>query len=743
MSTRPGNFYEFGAFRLEPAERLLLRDGAPVPVPPKAFAILVVLVERCGRVVGKEDLMRVAWPETFVEENNLTQCIFLLRRALSENGNGHSLIETVPKLGYRFLGPLRTSLESTGENGSSRHQIPSLAGIVNGQPERQEDKNGNKTRTESPSAAPSLAVVAEAAPKRAVLTVLWKRHALYFAAAVFLLVAATVSYRLSLGLAAPRVLDYIPISKDVPPGTVLFTDGIHLYFTVTRPDGTRLAEMSAMGGEPAFLSAAPSLLKLQAVDLALGGTEMLALSAKAGTSESELWIVPLPAGSPWPVGNVRAHSAGWSHDGQKIVFAYGSSLYTAQRDGSSMRELARLPGSAWNPRWSPDGKWIRFQVRTDSYSYWEVAAEGGHLQRILDDPGQVPTGGHWTADSKFFVLPIMRDGRIDLWAIREGPATLGAKPAEPIQLTSGPLDLFSAVPSRDGRHIFAVGILHRVEILRHDAGTKSFVPFLPGVHADSLAFSPDGQWVAYSTFPDRTLWRSRIDGSERMQLTFPAMQALLPRWSPDGKIIAFAARAAGKPWKIYAIPERGGLPQLLIEDQGQQANPSWSPDGNFLAYAGAPWEGGFIASSTSVHCLDLRSRQLSVLPDSQGLWSPRWSPDGRYIVAETVDSQELKLFDVRIRQWRSLVKLSNAIVAYTAWSKDSRFLYFNAYGEKINGIYRAAVARRDGAELVLDLRNVAHAETLGQWFTLDPKDSPLVLQDTSIGRIYALDVQYP
>jgi Tol biopolymer transport system component len=244
-------------------------------------------------------------------------------------------------------------------------------------------------------------------------------------------------------------------------------------------------------------------------------------------------------------------------------------------------------------------------------------------------------------------------------------------------------------------------------------------------------------------FPDRTLWRSRIDGSERIQLTFPSLQALLPRWSPDGKTIAFTARSLGKPWKIYTISTRGGLPQPLIEDEGQQAHPAWSADGNLLAYAGAPWETGFIASSTSVHFLDLRTRQSSVLPDSQGLWSPRWSPDGRYIVAETVDSQELKLFDVRSRQWRSLVKLSNAVVAYTAWSKDSRFLYFNAYGEKINGIYRAAVARRDGAELILDLRNVAHAETLGQWFTLDPKDSPLVLQDTSIGRIYALDVQYP
>jgi Tol biopolymer transport system component/DNA-binding winged helix-turn-helix (wHTH) protein len=740
MSNRSGHCYEFGAFRLEPAERLLLRDGAPVPLPPKAFAILVLLVERCGHVVGKEDLMRVAWPTTFVEENNLTQCIFVLRRALGGNGNGHSLIETVPKLGYRFLGPLRQPLNGAGENGSVR--IGSRPNGVVTQPEQLVDGAGNKTGTETASTNPSPAAVTEAAPP-AVRAVPGRKRALYLATAALLLVAAMVSYRLSAGSASPRVLDYVPISKDLVAGTYLFSDGIHLYFTVSGTDGIRLAEMSATGGDPALLSQFPPGLNLQAADLAPGGAELLALSAKEGTSERELWIVPLPAGSPWPLGNLKAHSAGWSPDGKKIVFAYENNLYTAQSDGSSVGVLTHLSGPAWDTRWSPDGQRIRFRIRNEPHSYWEVAAQGGPVERILDEPEATMWDGRWTADGKYFVFPMNRDGRTDLWAIPESPALFGTKPAKPIRLTSGPLDLSSPVPSGDGKHIFAVGVLHRVEILRHNPGTNSFTPFLPGVSADSLAFSGDGQWVVYSTVPDHSLWRSRIDGSERMQLTFPPMQALLPRWSPDGKTIAFAASIPGQPWKIYGIPAHGGQPQRLAEEAGAQANPTWSPDGNVLAYAGAPWETDFATSSTAVRCLDLRTRQISVLAGSQGLWSPRWSPDGRYIVAETNDSKELKLFDVHMRQWRSLVRLSNPIVGYTAWSKDSRFLYFNAYGGNTNAVYRVAVTGSNSAERVLDLKSVIHADTLGQWFTLDPTDSPLLLQDTSISRIYALDVQYP
>lgn len=118
--------YEFGRFRLNGAERALLREGEPVSLTPKVFDILLVLVENGGRVVEKDDLMKRVWPNTFVEEGNLTQNISLLRKALGETPNGVQFIETVPRRGYRFVGAMKT------ENGDARLAGLSSESSING-----------------------------------------------------------------------------------------------------------------------------------------------------------------------------------------------------------------------------------------------------------------------------------------------------------------------------------------------------------------------------------------------------------------------------------------------------------------------------------------------------------------------------------------------------------------------------------------------------------------------------------
>lgn len=129
------HLYAFGPFQFDSAERVLVRDGTPVPLAPKATEILLVLVENAGHLVDKDSLINRVWPDAFVEEGNLNKNIFFLRKTLGEWGGGREYIETVPKRGYRFIAPIREVTHAEGylkrdtESGmvSSAVPIPSLS----------------------------------------------------------------------------------------------------------------------------------------------------------------------------------------------------------------------------------------------------------------------------------------------------------------------------------------------------------------------------------------------------------------------------------------------------------------------------------------------------------------------------------------------------------------------------------------------------------------------------------------
>src|SRR5918993_506380 len=127
--------YEFGPFLLDPAERVLTRGGQPVPLTPKVFDLLVVLVESGGHLLGKKDLMEAVWPDSFVEEGNLTFSISSLRKALGEDRKEHRYIETVPRSGYRFVANVRVLEGNSGAEGRGRgahagHWMPTAGEAV-------------------------------------------------------------------------------------------------------------------------------------------------------------------------------------------------------------------------------------------------------------------------------------------------------------------------------------------------------------------------------------------------------------------------------------------------------------------------------------------------------------------------------------------------------------------------------------------------------------------------------------
>jgi len=271
--------------------------------------------------------------------------------------------------------------------------------------------------------------------------------------------------------------------------------------------------------------------------------------------------------------------------------------------------------------------------------------------------------------------------------------------------------------------------------VRFDSKSQQFLPYLSGISAEGVSFSRDGAWVAYVTFPEGTLWRSKTDGTERLQLTSPPVRAFQPVWSPEGKRIAFMGLSGpGKNWKIYMVPAEGGNPEALTPGEGNEADPAWSPDGRSLVF-------GIFGGAGRIYQLVLGTRQVTKFPNSDGLWSPRWSPDGRYIAALRGTGSDLMLFDHTNRRWFELARPHP--VGYLSWTLDSNYLYFDTILQADPGFYRVRLSDRK-LERVVSLKNFRSASgRFASWTGLAPDGSPLLLRDVGIEEIYALDVDLP
>jgi dipeptidyl aminopeptidase/acylaminoacyl peptidase len=312
---------------------------------------------------------------------------------------------------------------------------------------------------------------------------------------------------------------------------------------------------------------------------------------------------------------------------------------------------------------------------------------------------------------------------------------------EPVQVTTGPLQFGNPLPSKDGKKLFVIGTQPRAELVRYDAKAADFVPFLGGISAGDVEFSRDGQWVTYVSIPDYTLWRSKTDGSARFQLTYSPMRAALAHWSPDGQQIAFSGAMPGKPWKVYLISREGGSPQPITADEVRELDPTWSPDGNALAFGRVdPLQ----ADQTYIVLFDLKARTTSQLPGSKGIFAPRWSPDGRYILAISFGNGKLMLYDVKDQKWQP-VGSDLTRFGYIAWSGDSKSVYFDTFNTSTRGYYRLRLSDLK-LERVVDLkglRTYGGQFGPGPWTGLAPGDVPLFPRDTSVQEIYALDLQLP
>jgi eukaryotic-like serine/threonine-protein kinase len=533
---------------------------------------------------------------------------------------------------------------------------------------------------------------------------------------------------------------------DIPPA--LLSDGSTVYFGETAGGfSDKLMQVSTEGGE-----AVPVELPIEfngLADIAPNKPELLIggppVGRMTGTGGSGLWILPVPGGQARRVGNVLVFDGTWTPDGNAIFYSIGHDLWRVNADGSDLRKILTMTGVVFWPRFSPDGSALRYSVfnaKARTATLWETQPDGSHPRRLLAN-WHTPDSmccGNWTKDGKYFLFQSTHMGVVNLWAMREKGDPWRKTSDEPVQLTLGGMNSMSPLPNRDGSRVFFIGATRRAELVRYDEKTHSFTPYLAGLSAEGVTFSPDGKKIAYVGYPDGILWESNADGSDRHELSFAPTQTSLPRWSPDGTQIAYAALEPGKPWQIFAVPAAGGTPELLVAADTDRVDPSWSPDGKFLVFCN---ESGSLRGSNAkgIHIMDLKTRQVTDVPGSEGLFSPRWSPDGRYLLAMTFDYQKLKLYDLTTKQWQDLVTMESS---YPNWSHDGKCVYFNDSYDKALASYRICLADRK-LEHIVDLSKAGNLVQgrFGWWSGIGPDDSILGTRDISLEEIYALETKFP
>jgi len=555
------------------------------------------------------------------------------------------------------------------------------------------------------------------------------RTAVMGVALVLVLGAAISAYFWTRPAPVPKVSNYLQLTHDGHLKSLIGTDGARLYLGVPPDVHRNIAEVPISGGDPTPIPApSPNMF---AVGVAPDGSQLLVLDAQTSATETPLWSLPTLGGSPRRLGDTVGRSAAWSPDGETLAYSNAGDLFLAKSDGTESRELVTTKNFIQHLVWSPDGIHLQFDAQENKdvgpYSLWEVSVDGTDLHRLLPGGRNSACCGRWTADGKYLVFQSSNQ----IWALPRGGGFPRSEP-KPIQLTSSPLSLTWPLPSKDGKKLFVIGELHRGELTRYDTKSGQFSPFFGSISAEYFASSKDHQWVAYVSYPEGTLSRSKPDGSERLQLTYPPLNPHLLRWSPDGKTIVFTDRNSAR---IYEVASEGGSPRQLMPDvPGPQWDPNWSPGGDKIVFGGGPGD-----AASSIRVLNLASHQVSTLPGSQRrLFGPRWSPDGRYILALSIGSGDLVLFDFQMQKWTELAK---GVFGYPNWSRAGQYVYvLDARGK--GAVLRIRISDHK-AEQVVDLKNFISVGSYGTSLALTSDDSPLLLRDAGTQDVYALDWEAP
>lgn len=732
----------FGLFEADLETGELWKAGFRVKLQSQPFKVLAALLERPGQVVTREELQLRLWgKDTVVDfDHSLGTAINKIREALGDSADNPRFIETLARRGYRFIAPVATVPAAPAVSSpDDTIPLPDLtpAPAPDTVPELRPPPQA------SPSAAaaavvPASLTIAPAAPEAT------RRSTPWALAAILLLSALLAGYFVGSERTStsPPHLAQLTHSGHLAPGVNSMenlapaaTDGVHLYTGIIDSGHYAMAAVALSDGEITPLSIPAEVAGPTLGDISPDGSHLLLRDHLSPESEQPLWTVPTVGGSALRIGSVLAHDATWMPGKGGILYANGNNLYLSVITSSTPQLYATLPGRAFWLRWSPDGKLLRFTIidpLRHTTSLWQLSASDRKPRQLLTGFSNPENEccGVWTADGRSFVFQSSHGGNTDLWRL------FGDSVRDPVRLTDGPLQFESPVASRTGNRIFFLGTDGRSQLQRLNAKGE-LVPekglLSSAVRVD---YTRDGRWVAW-TDGSGQLWRARTDGKEKLQLTPDTLDVFLARWSPDGSRLAVMAREPGKAWQIYLVSAAGGDLRPLLQESRNAADPSWSPDGKSLVFGRVNDFMGKENAARILHILHLDTNAVEEVPGSDGLFSPRWSPDGRWIAALTLDQRQVRLFSVANRTWTTLPVPSGAD---PVWTSDSRFLYIHASLDPAQPIDRVSIPDGHVDEIVrlADSRDDDDVDFVFGGLTL--QNEPLIRARIFTGNIFSLDL---
>ena len=741
MLLDPPTKVAFGLFEADLATGELWKAGHRVRLQSQPFRVLGVLVSNSGEVVTREELHAQVWgKETSVDfDRALAGAINKIREALGDSAENPRFIQTLAKRGYRFIAPvsdlnprlpardLSASAEETpqGTSASGTDTIAELHAF-----QQHESRPAEPSHLNSPPTSKTRS-------RGKILGGLLLAAIIMSGAAVLFVEFASHQQT------APVRLEQVTYNSPISPGPpnaetipTLAMVGDRVITSVLVNGRPQLGTIDVGSGDVQQIALPRELASISLADVSQDGTRLLVLGRVSSTSEQPLWIVPASGGSAQRVANVLAHDATWMPDGHSILYANGNDLNIIDRSGNAPRRFASLSGRAFWLRWSPDGKILRF-TQTDPLQHtealWEIRDSGAAVPLPgLNRVQQTACCGSWSPDGSAYIFQIARDHGTDLWEMKEHfGLTL-------TQLTNGPVRYFSPVAARNGHRFFFLGSDTPAGLQRLDASRHEFVPVQPFLaNAARVTYSRDGHWVAW-TDSDGALWRARAsDGQEKLQLSPQGVEVFSAAWSPDGLTLAIMARTPGQMWGIYLLDSAGGSLREAMKGPRNIADPSWSADGRSLVFGGEPDLMGKESGSHELQVLDLGTHKLTTIPHSDGLFSPRWSPDGRWIAALTLDQNRVMLYETSSQTWTPLATTS---AADPVWSRDSKSIFVHAFQVDQQPILRITVPTGQ-TQSVADLSDLRTRESANCFFgglTLD--NQPLILPRVGTSNLYTFDL---